>query len=58
MWEETDGLDPNDFDPKTFFKLHGNRFDTILIFISFVWKIIDALLLIDFCQGLLIESYW
>lgn len=28
VWEETDGLDPNDFDPKTFFKLHGNRFDT------------------------------
>uniref|UniRef100_A0A8D1ZDI2 Nucleobindin 2 n=1 Tax=Sus scrofa TaxID=9823 RepID=A0A8D1ZDI2_PIG len=22
VWEETDGLDPNDFDPKTFFKLH------------------------------------
>lgn len=21
-------MDPNDFDPKTFFKLHGNRFDT------------------------------
>lgn len=27
VWEETDGLDPNDFDPKTFFKLHGNRFN-------------------------------
>lgn len=24
MWQETDGLDPDDFDPKTFFKLHGN----------------------------------
>ncbi|CAF90312.1 unnamed protein product, partial [Tetraodon nigroviridis] len=24
VWEETDGLDPDDFDPKTFFKLHGN----------------------------------
>lgn len=23
VWEEADGLDPNDFDPKTFFKLHG-----------------------------------
>ncbi|XP_015686130.1 nucleobindin-2-like, partial [Protobothrops mucrosquamatus] len=22
VWEEADGLDPNDFDPKTFFKLH------------------------------------
>lgn len=28
VWEEADGLDPNDFDPKTFFKLHGNIFDT------------------------------
>lgn len=24
MWEDTDGLDPADFNPKTFFKLHGN----------------------------------
>lgn len=24
MWREADGLDPDDFDPKTFFKLHGN----------------------------------
>lgn len=23
MWEEADGLDPEDFDPKTFFNLHG-----------------------------------
>lgn len=23
VWEEADGLDPEDFDPKTFFKLHG-----------------------------------
>ncbi|CAB1339280.1 unnamed protein product [Coregonus sp. 'balchen'] len=23
LWEEADGLDPEDFDPKTFFKLHG-----------------------------------
>ena len=25
VWEETDGLDPDDFDPKTFFKLHGEN---------------------------------
>ena len=25
VWEETDGLDPDDFDPKTFFKLHGKH---------------------------------
>lgn len=25
VWEEADGLDPNEFDPKTFFKLHGKR---------------------------------
>lgn len=23
VWEEADGLDPEDFDPKTFFNLHG-----------------------------------
>ena len=23
VWQEADGLDPDDFDPKTFFKLHG-----------------------------------
>ncbi len=23
VWEETDGLDPKEFNPKTFFKLHG-----------------------------------
>ncbi|XP_027034271.1 nucleobindin-2a isoform X2 [Tachysurus fulvidraco] len=26
VWEEADGLDPEDFDPKTFFNLHGNFF--------------------------------
>lgn len=25
MWQESDGLDPEDFDPKTFFKMHGNQ---------------------------------
>lgn len=25
VWKETDGLDPEDFDPRTFFKLHGRR---------------------------------
>lgn len=24
VWHEADGLDPEDFDPKTFFKMHGN----------------------------------
>lgn len=23
VWEATDGLDPQEFNPKTFFKLHG-----------------------------------
>uniref|UniRef100_A0A8C1YGC0 Nucleobindin 2b n=1 Tax=Cyprinus carpio TaxID=7962 RepID=A0A8C1YGC0_CYPCA len=27
VWEEADGLDPNDFDPKTFFKLHDTNGD-------------------------------
>lgn len=26
VWEEADGLDPEDFDPKTFFNLHGKCF--------------------------------
>lgn len=30
VWEETDGLDPNDFDPKTFFKLHDVNNDGFL----------------------------
>lgn len=25
VWEEADGLDPEDFDPKTFFNLHGKK---------------------------------
>jgi hypothetical protein len=24
VWEQTDHMDREDFDPKTFFKLHGN----------------------------------
>ncbi|TWW68000.1 nucleobindin-2a [Takifugu flavidus] len=27
VWEEADGLDPDDFDPKTFFKLHDSNGD-------------------------------
>nr|XP_036882901.1 nucleobindin-2 [Manis javanica] len=30
VWEETDGLDPNDFEPKTFFKLHDVNNDGFL----------------------------
>lgn len=30
VWEEADGLDPNDFDPKTFFKLHDVNSDGFL----------------------------
>ncbi|XP_063145472.1 nucleobindin-2 [Candoia aspera] len=30
VWEESDGLDPNDFDPKTFFKLHDVNADGFL----------------------------
>ncbi|XP_060705686.1 nucleobindin-2-like isoform X1 [Hemiscyllium ocellatum] len=30
VWEETDGLDPNEFDPKTFFKLHDTNSDGVL----------------------------
>lgn len=25
VWEATDGLDPQEFNPKTFFKLHGEE---------------------------------
>ncbi|KAM6937555.1 nucleobindin-2-like [Xenentodon cancila] len=27
VWQETDGLDPSDFDPKTFFKMHDSNGD-------------------------------
>ncbi|KAF6721572.1 Nucleobindin-2 [Oryzias melastigma] len=27
VWQETDGLDPEDFDPKTFFKMHDSNGD-------------------------------
>ncbi|XP_044281792.1 nucleobindin-2 isoform X1 [Varanus komodoensis] len=30
VWEEADGLDPNEFDPKTFFKLHDVNSDGFL----------------------------
>ncbi|XP_078286871.1 nucleobindin-2-like isoform X2 [Rhinoraja longicauda] len=30
VWEETDGLDPNEFNPKTFFKLHDTNNDGVL----------------------------
>ncbi|KAG8433996.1 hypothetical protein GDO86_012379 [Hymenochirus boettgeri] len=30
VWEETDGLDPNEFNPKTFFKLHDTNEDGVL----------------------------
>lgn len=30
VWEETDGLDPDEFDPKTFFNLHDTNGDGVL----------------------------
>ncbi|KAJ8402520.1 hypothetical protein AAFF_G00366030 [Aldrovandia affinis] len=30
VWEETDGLDPQEFNPKTFFKLHDSNGDDVL----------------------------
>ncbi|XP_041093577.1 nucleobindin-1 [Polyodon spathula] len=30
VWEETDGLDPQEFNPKTFFKLHDSNGDGVL----------------------------
>uniref|UniRef100_A0A8C5WZF8 Nucleobindin-1 n=1 Tax=Laticauda laticaudata TaxID=8630 RepID=A0A8C5WZF8_LATLA len=30
VWQETDGLDPNEFNPKTFFKLHDTNGDGVL----------------------------
>lgn len=30
VWQETDGLDPSDFDPKTFFMLHDTNGDNFL----------------------------
>lgn len=25
VWQESDGMDPENFDPKTFFNMHGNQ---------------------------------
>ncbi|XP_041650735.1 nucleobindin-2-like [Cheilinus undulatus] len=30
VWQETDGMDPEDFDPKTFFKMHDSNGDGFL----------------------------
>uniref|UniRef100_A0A5F8GD84 Nucleobindin-1 n=1 Tax=Monodelphis domestica TaxID=13616 RepID=A0A5F8GD84_MONDO len=30
VWEETDGLDPTEFNPKTFFRLHDTNSDSVL----------------------------
>lgn len=39
VWEEEDDLDPENFDPKTFFMLHGEiaQFDTAKDTVCFVW---------------------
>uniref|UniRef100_A0A3Q2XRW5 Nucleobindin 2a n=1 Tax=Hippocampus comes TaxID=109280 RepID=A0A3Q2XRW5_HIPCM len=34
VWEDTDGLDPEDFDPKTFFNLHGNHGIYVFLFLD------------------------
>ena len=34
VWEETDGLDAKDFNPKTFFKLHGMCYGVFQFFCS------------------------
>ena len=31
VWEEDDGLDKADFDPKTFFKLHGKKIYSLIM---------------------------
>ena len=31
VWEETDGLDTKDFEPRTFFKLHGELLVTYTV---------------------------
>ena len=34
VWEETDGLEAKDFNPKTFFKLHGMCYGVFQFFCS------------------------
>lgn len=45
VWEEADGLDPEDFDPKTFFNLHGktsnNRQLSICLVLNNLYYIIQ-----------------
>lgn len=46
VWEETDGLDPLEFNPKTFFKLHGRVL--LLLWSSAALQITDTKLLLTF----------
>ena len=36
VWEEQDGLDPDDFNPKTFFRMHG------IVFITYPQEFFDV----------------
>ncbi len=43
VWEEADGLDPEDFDPKTFFNLHGktNTYRQLSLYLVIIRHITD-----------------
>uniref|UniRef100_A0A8C7XFI2 Nucleobindin-1 n=1 Tax=Oryzias sinensis TaxID=183150 RepID=A0A8C7XFI2_9TELE len=46
VWEETDGLDPQEFNPKTFFKLHDTNEDGVLdedVFLAWLSSLKDPL---------------
>ena len=42
VWEETDGLEAKDFNPKTFFKLHGMCYGVFQFVVKSAILIISA----------------
>jgi len=40
VWEKGDEMDPEDFDPKTFFSMHGSRHTSVMCLSDFLAFII------------------
>lgn len=65
VWEEADGLDPEDFDPKTFFNLHGKTFTnwqliiySVLIYYNNVFICFLLLIQIPMEMAFLMSRNW
>lgn len=53
VWEEGDGLDPEDFDPKTFFKLHGKTWTWLEGGFPFIQSYTTCTVLYGICSSFL-----